>query len=626
MKDEVASATVTNPTVAVFGTVTVTKDVTTDGVAAGTSFPITLACGAYEENFNLADDQSATSDPLPVGTECTVTETAPTGRDGLVDDSYSWGPAPDPQNVTITEANQNVPVTVENSTVRNANGSLVIAKELDAPAGAVDNFSTYSGTWTCTYAGEARNGTWTVAAGGTTTAASDILLGSTCQVTENQLTTAPSTDPSYIWAGATYSPDGGEVALTLAAPSATVTVTNSVDRVTGTFGVSKSVEGEGYVDGSTFPFTWQCTGDGWDGASGQFTLANGGSWQVPEGTEIPAGAECTVTEGDNPDTAGGSYTWDGLTWSGTGATVTQNGRSATFTVPEPTVGEDGTATPAVVGLTATNTLSQKFGSVDVTKGLTGATEGYDGGTFAIMLNCGTDGTFPTSVTAGGTERIDGIPLGATCTVTESADRPALADGSYAWGDVAIAPETVTITEAGQVIDVQVTNQIDRVYGAVAVSKTLIAPDGVVDPARSYSGTWTCQYGTDAPVTGEWSTAAGETTAVLSDQILVGSECTATENTLDAPSGDPSYRWLEPVIVDATVDGAGGTAVVAVTNEVIRDMSTVTVSKSLTGAIEGFTGGTDDVFQVNYECTTPGVTGSYTGSVTVGTSGPTNAGG
>ena len=256
-------------------------------------------------------------------------------------------------------------------------------------------------------------------------------------------------------------------------------------------------------------------------------------------------------------------------------------------------------------------------SVDVTKGLTGATEGYDGGTFAIMLNCGTDGTFPTSVTAGGTEPIDGIPLGATCTVTESADRPALADGSYAWGDVTIAPETVTITEAGQVIDVQVTNQIDRVYGAVAVSKTLIAPDGVVDPARSYGGTWTCQYGTDAPVTGEWSTAAGETAAVLSDQILVGSECTATENTLDAPSGDPSYRWLEPVIVDATVDGAGGTAVVAVTNEVIRDMSTVTVSKSLTGAIEGFTGGTDDVFQVNYECTTPGVTGSYTGSVTVG---------
>lgn len=609
LKDTVVQATVTNPTVAVFGTVTVTKDVTTGGVVAGTSFPISVTCGAQSEQFDLADGASATTQPYPVGTSCTVSEQAPTGRDGLVDDSYSWGPVPADQTVTISEANQNVSVTVENSTVRNANGQLVISKALEAPAGVVDQVTTYTGTWTCTYGGEDRGGTWSVAAGGSTVAASNILLGSTCTVSENALTTAPSSDPSFVWAGTTYAPDGGNVSLTLAAPEDTVTVTNSVDRITGSFGVTKSVQGEGYVAGSVFPFTWECAATGWAGANGQFSLANGDVWTSSE--EIPALATCTVTEGANPGTQGDAYTWDGLTWSGTGATVSQDGRSVTFTVPEP----DGEV-PANVGLTATNTLSKKFGAVDVTKLLSGATGGYNEGLFHINLDCGVDGTFADVLGANGTVRISDIPLGATCTVTETTDRPALADASYAWGGVTIEPEQVTITAADQVVGVSVTNEITRVYGAIQVSKTLVAPDGVVDPTRTYTGSWTCQYGTDAPVTGTWEIPAGQTTAILSSEILVGSVCTATEDTLAAPSADPSYRWLEPTIVGASVEAAGESAVVAVTNEVTRDLDTVSVRKSLTDPDGGFTGGDNPVFQINYECTLPGADGSYTGSVNV----------
>ncbi|HHW82943.1 MAG TPA: hypothetical protein GX743_03850, partial [Actinomycetales bacterium] len=616
IQDVAAKATVTNPTVAVFGSLTVSKDVTTDGVKADTAFRIDVVCGTLEDFYMLADGESATISHLPVGTSCTVSETMPSGREGLVDDSYSWGPAPADQTVTIGHADQNVSVTVENTTTRN-HGSLVVSKVLDAPAGVVDQVDTYTGTWTCAYNGTERTGTWSVAAGASTTVATDILLGSTCQVTENPLPQAPSSDPSYVWAGTTYSPDGGEVALTLASPQAGVTVTNAVKRLTGSFGVTKSVQGEGYVDGSTFPFTWSCTGEGWMGASGSFTLANGEAWSVPEDTEIPAGATCTVTEGANPPTAGDAYTWDGLTWSATGAQVTQDGRSASFTVPQLVEDEDGNMTPAVVGLTATNTLSKKFGAVDVTKLLSGASAGYvEHGQFQVSLDCGEDGTFAGALGANGSTRISQIPLGATCTVSETADRPALVDGSYAWGGVTISPETVTISEAGQVVDVTVTNEITRVYGSVKVAKTLIAPDGVVDAGLAYSGNWSCQYAADAPVTGEWSIGAGETSAVLSDQVLVGSTCTATEDTLPAPSTDPSYRWLTPVVVDASVAGSGDTAVVSVTNEVVRDTSDVTVVKALTGATAGYTGGSEAAFQVNYECTYAGVDGSYAGHVIV----------
>ena len=606
VKDAVASATVTNPTVPVFGTVTVTKLVTTPGVVAGTTFPITVTCGDYTNTFNLADGASGTTDPLPVGTSCTVSEQMPTGRAGLVDDSYSWGAAPTDQTVTIATANQNVPVTVQNSTVRNDFGELTVTKNLVAPAGVVNQVNSYTGTWTCKYGDDpAITGTWTVPAGGTTTVASDILLGSTCTVTENSLP-SPSSDPSYVWAGATYSPNGGEVSLTWDAPEANVTVTNSVDRVTGSFAVTKSVVGDGYVPGSTFPFTWQCTGEGWDGASGQFNLAAGQTW-TPEGIEIPADATCTITEGADP-VPSVSHTWDGVTWTGANVTVTQEGRAASFTVPA--AGGD------VPTLTATNALSKKFGSVQFGKALTGATDGYVGGAFTVNLACGDFGNFSTTVTPDGVGSIDNVPLGATCEVSESSERPALKDASYAWGSVTIDKPTVTISAPLQVVNVLVTNDITRVYGSVQVSKTLTAPDGIVDPAREYSGTWSCQYLSDPAVTGTWTIPAGQTTAVLSDEILVGSVCTATENALSKPSTDPSYRWLTPEITDATVTAAGDSAIVVVENEVVRDLSSVTVTKTLSGAAAGYTGGTDAAFQVNYVCSAEGVEGVYTGSTMV----------
>ena len=52
------------------------------------------------------------------------------------------------------------------------------------------------------------------------------------------------------------------------------------------------------------------------------------------------------------------------------------------------------------------------------------------------------------------------------------------------------------------------NPIVRVSSSFSIEKTVVDPNGVVDPAAQYSGTYCCQYGTDAPVTGTWTTGRG----------------------------------------------------------------------------------------------------------------------
>ena len=76
--------TVTNHTVPIFGTLSVTKELTgaTEGVRARATFPVTVACDQpaegdlrdYSETFALEANVTQTTPHLPVGTSCTVTE------------------------------------------------------------------------------------------------------------------------------------------------------------------------------------------------------------------------------------------------------------------------------------------------------------------------------------------------------------------------------------------------------------------------------------------------------------------------------------------------------------------------------------------------------------------------
>ena len=594
-----ATVTVTNHTVAVFGTVSVTKVITgaTEGVLAGTTFPITVACdspaqgttGSYSDTFDLIANDTASTPPLPVGTGCTVTEGSLPAL-GLVDDSYAWGPHPPAQDVTVGTSNQATAVTVTNH-VNRAFGALAITKTIAPLNGVTGAGTTFTGTWSCTTADETKSGTWTRTGAGAATltgGADQILLTSTCSVTENDPATTPSPgDPSYAWGAKTI---GAPVTLTAAQPNGSVTVGNEVVRVTGTFSVTKSVEGgepgTAFVDGD-FTFSYTCSGQLLPRAiNGTVTVRAGQTSQVD--ASIPNGSTCSISETGRPDPIS-PYGWDDVS-------VTPE----TFTISD----------AAPVAVHATNTISQRTVTASLHKIVDDPDGGFTGDPdFQVSLVCTLNGNTttygPEAVKAGGTVSFPGILVESVCApVEEPIDAGAgLSDASFSWG-------LPTFSEQQQIGDLRgsyvftVVNHVERAHGALALEKVLDDPDHVADPSRTYDGTWTCTHPGDAGVTGTWTVdgpGPATLTGVPAEGILLDSTCTPDEAALTAPpsSSDPSYSWGTPSFAPATTS-AGATAAMTVSNTVTRRTVDLRVSKTVTGAVDGYAGtGTD--FTVGYTC-------------------------
>ena len=74
----------------------------------------------------------------------------------------------------------------------------------------------------------------------------------------------------------------------------------------------------------------------------------------------------------------------------------------------------------------------------------------------------------------------------------------------------------------------VTNTVERVYSDVSVGKVVTGPAAALVPDdRAFTGTISCQYGTDEPIETTWS--ATPATPALRSGVLVGSVCTVTED-------------------------------------------------------------------------------------------------
>ncbi|GAA2455585.1 DUF5979 domain-containing protein [Agromyces soli] len=607
VKGETKLVTVTNTTVPVYGQVSVTKATEGGGIAADKAFDVTVTCGAktYNASIKAGETYTTPAGELLAGTECTVHEGAVSG--GLVDDSYAWAATPVANDLKVTVAKNETKNVVLTNTTKRVYGSLVITKDLVDPDGVYSGPG-FSGTYTCT---DGKSGNWGPLADGGQATVTGILLGSSCTVTETAPAAPAPGDGSYVWAGIDYAP-GTQVTLSAATPNPGVTVTNTVVRQSGSFAVSKTVQGDaaGYNADVPFGFDWVCTDDSSQEYSGSFDVLAGAAGGP--GENIPAGSDCTVTEHDAPAPASG-YTWDGVTLTATPGGSPQDGRSVSFTIPAPQNGD-----PVTVQVSAINALSKKYGSVEITKVVEG--DGYTGGAdqeFEASVACGVNGTEQVTFTTGGSDPLE-LPLGSECTVTEVTPVGGLADGSWAWDGVTVSPETFTITEPGQQIDVTITNTLKRVYGSVTLEKTLSGPSGVVDPDREYSGTWQCTHDGDAPVNGDWTTTAGASAITLSDEVLVDSDCVVLgEDLSQKPSNDPSYTWGDPVFTGDTV-GAAEPALLVVGNSFSRETGKIEVLKAVTGDTEGYVaqaaGGTD--FPINYDCSVDGVAGHLMGTVNV----------
>lgn len=591
--NQIKQATVTNHTQAVFGQVTVTKQVSGGGVLGGTSFAISINCGvAGTWNTSLQAGQSYTTPAgiIPVGSSCQVSEATPSG--GLIDGSYAWDATPveGVQTVTIDSANQVRSVTLTNTTKR-VFGQISITKVLDAPSG-VSSSQSFTGTWTCSYGTDAPvGGSWSLAAGDTITKSA--LVGSSCAVVEDPLSSPPvPTDSSYVWGAVTYS-NGGLAVVPAAGQSAGVTVTNQIVRLTGSFGISKSVRGDvaGW-NGNDFTFHYVCVDPDGTEESGDLQVAGNGT--VVSGPVLPAGADCTVSETGRPAALPG-FSWDSISYTSPSAVT---GESIDF----------GIGSGETVSVIAINTITAKSAQVNVTKTVTGAGGLAAGATFQANLVC-SSGTFAVEFGTGGNvspATLD-IPLDSTCTVSEVAPSDGLLNDSYRWtGTPVVSPAsfTVTLANVNQTIDVSITNETERVYGQVSLQKSLIDPLGVVAADREFTGTFRCVSTDGVIVSGSYSVPVSASASIIASNVLVGSECAVLDEDLSVdPSTDSSFAWNTPVFGDAVVSLAGPAAL-TIQNEVLRSVADVTISKTVTGQTAGFIG-SGDIFPVNWQCSLDG---------------------
>lgn len=610
------TVTVTNPTVQLYGYITINKQLTGDvsGLKAGESFPMNITCDRPAEgqttNYSATLSASLTSPAvtarLPLGTTCEVSEVPPS-QSQLVNESYAWTATPPNQQVQVTTTAGTDEVTFTN-TIERVYGSLTVHKVINNPHPIDTSFYTFSGTYSCSGNTNVTNVEFTgLRIDNSVVVADNILLGTTCVVTEK----APwMTNRLYAWEAPTYTPAGGVVTIDTANQHAEVTFTNTLKQVASNFRLTKEVTGAlaGLVPGSQFQLDGTCVNP----ANPADTIAN--SWTIEAGQSVtpsqplPVGWECTVQEATPPATSDPSrYEWEPVEWA-TYPTTTMNTNpdgSVTFVVPDVDP-ED------VARLVITNPLRALTGSLTVTKQVTGDIEGLTtGSTFPITVDCGADGVFQFSLGPAGSNPVGGIPAGATCAITEG-QRPPLKDLSYRWLTPVVAPNSVTVTDGGNAA-VTVTNEIAQIYGDVAIAKTVTDPDGVVDPNRTYPVSWECTYDGGVVDSGTFD-VPGDGTPVIVGSVPVTSVCVVTGEDLSVPpSADPSYVWAEPVFSEPATVHLTMPASLTVTNDVDHGLGTLQVRKQVAGETDGIVPGS--LFPVSYSCTS-GSLGPITGTVNV----------
>jgi hypothetical protein len=411
------------------GLLTVEKDLTGSGVQFlpdGTTFTVEVRCtfaGNPVPGFNPATVDLTTPDrlvrlldPLPIGAQCTVTETNDQGAQDV--DIDPAGP------VTIQNRPDAVRVRVTNTFL---SGELTVTKVIDGPgAGFVPDGTVFTAEVSCDYLGRPVNGfdpfvVDLTSPDGLTQTVGPLPIGGECTVTETQDNGAQSAivDPSD--PVAIQGRDQGPVE---------VTITNTFE--TDEFTVTKVVDGDGapFVPGGTvYEVEASCEYlgspvSGFDPVVVQLTTPASLTQTVGP---LPVGAECALSE-------------------------TQSNGAAMISVVPDSIEVGAAEGPAEV--IVTNTYDT--GGLTIEKVIKGP-QGLVEGSFLFDVTCtflgseldpqpGTATITPPATSVA----VDGIPVGADCTVAERAPY------GGADGPAAVEPGSVTVG-AGEPVTVTATN-------------------------------------------------------------------------------------------------------------------------------------------------------------------------
>ncbi len=480
---------------------------------SGTGTWGTVNLPLYADCTLIEDD----ADPSSQGTVVTYDPVGADGSSGVVRAlrfSYAANvvnPAPtgDPDLATIGALNTYLP------------GGFVVSKAVD-DGGAVDQDGTaisydereFSFAATCTFLDQTvLDETFTLRAGDTEEF-SGLPSGAECTVTETATADAAETSIVVTEDGVAGEPDtaaGTTFELLPYAEDTTTALTTAAFTNVYTVGaveITKAIAGADQWADAAFMLAMTCTLDGVAPNpvyTGTATLSAPDDlvWTVGN---LPTGAICVVTE----------------TQSG-GA----NSNSAPIVL---TVGDD--PDQPVTG-TITNTFTT--GSLEVTKALSGApaasldpateyeyevslscTRQVNGATVAVAIPAGATRT----ITGAGTALYQGLPTGASCTLTES-------DAGHATSHTLDPTGPYTIGTGTTPIAVTLTNVFAN--GSVSVEKTVTAPEGFPVPVE-FTATVSCTWqGAEVPLVDGGVVTLVEGAPVTIPNVPVGSICSVVED-------------------------------------------------------------------------------------------------
>lgn len=585
------------------------------------------ATTVFTKNLSLQRTQpsdttltSAAIGPIPVGASCQVSETDAHGADFT----------PDPTTIAITETAADNVAGISNQF---SAGTIYLSKVLDGAA-AEQQWAT-AATFTVRVVCQADLGS-----GPQQVFSTDVALKGGQRVNVTDADGQPSRVPlgSHCWAnevdaqGATSSSvdktdwDNAAV-VTAGTPSALqaleLTATNTYEYAG--FTVTKSVDQGGASDASgaavehtaTFGYNASCTFNGSTVLDTDFSLArqDGGTWQSRAFSNLPAGAQCTVTE---TDAAGAPDTSSVVTQNGVAAPGT-SGVQASLTLARGT-GLFGKDSADINQVAFTNGYG--IGSLKVTKAVTGdGAPAWADTSFDISVVCTADldanADTPAStvfsqtkkLTRGESWQVDKLVAGAECTVEETA-----------WGGATTHPEAQTVSIARDAVTpVTVTNGFE--LGSVTVSKQF-----TVDGEKPAGG-WTSQLsaasvqveltctrdvnGTAIPVTvpgqARRTLSSDNAFATTYSGLPAGAACGVAEVASTPSANATSYSPGPAVVVPAADDAA-----VTVTND--YHTGTLTIAKSVTGPGAAYGVGP---FVFDVSCALPGLDEPvYTDSVSL----------
>ncbi|WP_172979714.1 DUF5979 domain-containing protein [Agromyces agglutinans] len=575
------------------GTIAVSKVV--DGEAAedpeisGATFTVHVTCALTADGEPLFEGDvqvtggatvtvidPATGEPLllPLGTHCWGVETDDAGATESSVDFDSFENA-----VIVVAAGGEEPQALELTATNTFDyGDLVVAKALDGNPAHAEGV-TFEILVTCTFDRGDGNPPIVVydqepveLEGGETATLGDIPIGSECWAEEPdgqgawEITiSATEEEPIVVDDGETPVP----ITVTNDFPDAGFTVAKSVDN-----GGAVNQDGTPVAYDTVFSFTAVCTFEGETVLDESFELTDGGSQSYDQ---LPAGADCTVTETDQ----GGASTSMVLTQDGT---ETDLGEATTA---EFTLLPDAEAT-IVTSLGVTNAFT--VGSVEVTKEVTGTGADAWGGTFGdfeVRMVCTLEAADPdvvfdathtlTKDAPGDVWLVENLPTGASCTVTEDDD----ADGGAT--ESTVTPEQVTVGDdaTGEPVAVTVENEFRT--GALNVLKEVTGP-GVPEFSNGpFIFQVTCTYEDQTVVDQELVVIGDGTEGPFTSETITGipvnAVCVVTE-TFDA-NADTTPPPVTVTIPDQQPEGVETVRTAGFVNEF--SLGTIELTKEVDGA-------------------------------------------